>query len=46
MAARARLAGFSDVPADELTDEFIAQQAKVDELLGSLLDADGDVATF
>mmetsp|Transcript_21254 Transcript_21254/g.52936 ORF Transcript_21254/g.52936 Transcript_21254/m.52936 type:complete len:545 (+) Transcript_21254:129-1763(+) len=48
MAARARLAGFSDKtgPPDEFWDEEMQKNAEVDDLLESLLDADGDVATF
>ena len=49
MAARARLAGFSDGERDEdaeFMDEAALEEARLDELLGELLDSEGDVKTF
>mmetsp|Transcript_15141 Transcript_15141/g.40718 ORF Transcript_15141/g.40718 Transcript_15141/m.40718 type:complete len:252 (-) Transcript_15141:255-1010(-) len=49
MAARARLAGHGDGGDggdDEFMDDEAREEARLDELLGSLLDAEGDVATF
>ena len=49
MAARARLAGFSDGERDEeleFMETAALEEARLDELLGELLDSDGDVKTF
>ena len=51
MAARARLAGYGDgadaaADDDAFMDDEAREEARLDELLGSLLDAEGDVATF